>query len=93
MRKQIKRSLGMQNVITVEATPNREGNRGDEKLIEIIKPFALELKEKLMGTPLSKLVGNVIVNWNKNLVYISFILLGLLHISAICSLRSTILST
>ena len=48
----------MQNVITVEATPNREGNRGDEKIIEIIKPFALELKEKLMATPLSKLVGS-----------------------------------
>ena len=56
-QKEIKRSLGMQNVIhDVEANPNREnifcrvlprGNRGDEKLIDVIKPFELELKEKV----------------------------------------------
>ena len=53
-QKEIKRSLGMQNVINVEANPNRENifcrvlprsNRGDEKLIDVIKPYALELKE------------------------------------------------
>ena len=48
---EIKRSLGMQNVLNVEANPDREnifyevhprGNRGDEKLITIIEPLALE---------------------------------------------------
>ena len=43
-QKEIKRSLGMQNVINVEANPNGEnifrvlprGNRGDEKLINAL---------------------------------------------------------
>ena len=67
-QKEIKRSLGMQNVITVEANPNREnifykvlprGNRGEEKLIEVIKPLALELKEKLIATPLTIVYSNL----------------------------------
>ena len=50
-RNEIKRSLGMQNVLNVEANVDREnifyevhprGNRGDEKLITIIEPLALE---------------------------------------------------
>lgn len=58
----------MQNVITVEANPNREnifykvlprGNRGEEKLIEVIKPLALELKEKLIATPLTIVYSNL----------------------------------
>ena len=59
-QKEIKRSLGMQNVINVEANPNGEnifrvlprGNRGDEKLIDRIKPYALELQEKVISSPL-----------------------------------------
>ena len=58
----------MQNPITVEANPNREnifykvlqrGNRGDEKLADIIKPFAHELKEKLISTPLTLVYSNL----------------------------------
>lgn len=61
-QKEIKRSLGMQNVINVEANPNRanifyrvlpRGNRGDEKLIDVIRPYALELKEKVISSPLT----------------------------------------
>lgn len=68
-QKEIKRSLGMQNVIAVEANPNREnilyirvlprGNRGDEKLIDVIKPCALELKEKLISSPLTIFYSNL----------------------------------
>jgi len=67
-RREIKRSLGMQNVIAVEANPNREnifyrvlprGNRGDEKLIDVIKPYALELKEKLISSPLTIFYSNL----------------------------------
>ncbi|XP_068680537.1 ATP-dependent DNA helicase RecQ-like [Montipora foliosa] len=68
-QKEIKRSLGMQNVIiNVEANPNLEnifysvlprGKRGDEKLIDVIKPFALELKEKVISSPLTTFYGNL----------------------------------
>ena len=69
-QKEIKRSLsqGMQNVIAVEANPNREnilyrvlprGNRGDEKLIDVIKHYALELKEKLISSPLTIFYSNL----------------------------------
>ena len=59
-RNEIKRSLGMQNVLNVKANPDREnifyevhprGNQGDEKLITIIEPLALKLKEKLLAMP------------------------------------------
>ena len=58
----------MQNVIAVEANPNREnifykvlprGNRGDEKLIDVIKPYALELKEMLISNPLTIFYRNL----------------------------------
>lgn len=67
-RNEIKRSLGMQNVLNVEANPDREnicyevhprGNRGDEKLITIIEPLALELKEKLLAMPLTIVYSNL----------------------------------
>ncbi|XP_068707492.1 putative ATP-dependent DNA helicase Q1 [Montipora foliosa] len=67
-QKEIKRSLGMQNVINVEANPNREtifyrvlprNNRGDEKLIDVIKPYALELKEKVISSPLTIFYSNL----------------------------------
>ena len=67
-QKEIKRSLGMQNVINVEANPNRgnifkrvlpRGNRGDEKLINVIKPYALELKEKVISSPLTIVYSNL----------------------------------
>ena len=67
-QKEIKRRLGMQNVINVEANPNREnifyrvlprGNRGDEKLIEVIKPYARELKEKVISSPLTIFYSNL----------------------------------
>ena len=58
----------MQNVLKVEANPNRKnifyevhprGNRGDEKLIKIIEPLALELKEKLLAMPLTIVYSNL----------------------------------
>ena len=58
----------MQNVINVEANPNREnifyrvlprGNRGDEKLIDMIKPYALELKQKAISSPLTIFYSNL----------------------------------
>ena len=104
-RKEIVRSLGMQNIIAVEANPNREnifyrvlprGNRGDGKLIDVIKPYVLELKEKLILSPFQapsiatlKPVVNVIVILSKNLGNSSTILLGLLQISATVCLLST----
>lgn len=45
----------------MEANPNREnifysvlprGDRGDEKLIDGIKPYAIELQEKVISSPL-----------------------------------------
>ena len=67
-RNEIKRSLGMQNVLNVEENPDREdifyevhprGNRGDEKLITIIEPLALEFKEKLLAMPLTIVYGSL----------------------------------
>lgn len=67
-RNEIKRSLGMQNVLNVEANPDREnifyevhprGNRGNEKFFTIIEPLALELKEKLLAMPLTIVYSNL----------------------------------
>ena len=67
-RNEIKNSLNMRKTITVEANPNREniyysvlrrGNNGDDKLFNIIKPFAEELKEKLIKTPLTIVYSNL----------------------------------
>lgn len=67
-RVEIKTSLNMRDVITIEANPNREniyysvlrrGNKGEDKLFNIIKPLALELKEKLITTPLTIVYSNL----------------------------------
>lgn len=68
-RKEIKTSLNMRDdVITIEANPDREnifysvlrrGNSGDDKLFTIIKPLAVELKEKLIATPLTIVYSNL----------------------------------
>lgn len=67
-RNEIKTSLSMKDPITVEANPNREniyykvlrrGNKGDDKVLNIIKPLALELKEKLLSTPLTIIYSNL----------------------------------
>ena len=96
----------MQNVLKVEANPNREnifyevhlrGNWGDEKLIKIIEPLALELKEKLLAMPLTiailKLVSNAIATLNRSLAHISFIQLSLLQFLAIDVFHNTMPST
>ncbi|KAK2554931.1 RecQ-like DNA helicase blm-1, partial [Acropora cervicornis] len=52
----------------LEANLNREnifyrvlprGNRGDEKLIDVIKPYALELKEQVISNPLTIFYSNL----------------------------------
>ena len=66
-RNEIKSNLNMRNVITVEASPNRENiyysvlrrdNKGKDKLVNI-KPLAAELKEKLIATPLTIIYSNL----------------------------------
>jgi len=67
-RNEIKSNLNMRNVITVEASPNRENiyysvlrrdNKGEDKLVNIIKPLEAELKEKLIATPLTIIYSNL----------------------------------
>lgn len=67
-RNEIKTSLNMRDAITIEANPNREniyyhvlrrGNKGDDKILNVIKPLALELKEKNIATPMTIVYSNL----------------------------------
>ena len=67
-RNEIKTRLSMRDVITVEANPDRKnifyrvlrrGNKGDERVVDVIRPLALELKEKKIATPLTIVYSNL----------------------------------
>jgi DNA-directed RNA polymerase len=100
----------MQNVTTVKANPNREytfskvlarSNRGDEKLIDVIKLFICNITQRKVNFKFLdnflKQLGNLwsvlFVTSSKNLANSSSIHLGLLQISANIFMPNTMCST